>query len=231
MARLEPHSHKQQTRNIGLFLALVVLVQFGYPITVHGRGWLLLYQSFYALMFVSGGFIARERPWQLWLNAASAATFFVFNLWYVAAPENDAANIAAYFALIPFHLLIIYSLFRFTEIQTRVNAATFMAAVAIYLLLGALFVPLYGALEIFFPGSFIDTSPESAELVWQQLIYYSYVTLNTIGYGDILPVTLVAKSLSTLEGTLGVLYIAFVIARLVNLYDRDDGTESKRDRA
>ena len=68
-----------------------------------------------------------------------------------------------------------------------------MAAISIYLLLGAMFVPFYGALELFSPGSFIDTSPQAVELGWQQFVYYSYVTLNTIGYGDILPVTLTAK--------------------------------------
>lgn len=213
-----------QTRNIALFLLLVCLVQFGYPITVlEGRGWLLAYQAAYMLLFVSGTFIAKERPWQLWLNGASGAVFFGFNLWYAVRPETDIANIAAYFALIPFHSLIIYTLVRFTAIQQRVNAATFMAAVAIYLLLGAVFVPIYGALETFYPGSLVDTGPGEVELVWQQFVYYSYITLNTVGYGDILPVSLVAKSLSTFESMVGVLFLALAVARLVNLYDKNDG--------
>jgi hypothetical protein len=54
---------------------------------------------------------------------------------------------------------------------------------------------------------------------WQQFVYYSLITLSTAGYGDILPANMWARMLAGLEVTIGVLYIAILVARLVSLYD------------
>jgi len=97
-------------------------------------------------------------------------------------------------------------------------------AMCVYLLLGMLWANLYGILEIAQPGSFSfpeRTSPRT--LVEQsdyrdlehELSYYSYVTLTTLGYGDITPVTHRARQLSWLEALFGQLFIAITIARLV----------------
>lgn len=53
---------------------------------------------------------------------------------------------------------------------------------------------------------------------WQNFVYYSYTTLSTLGYGDILPVTMLAKSASSIEAIIGVLYMTIIMARLVGLY-------------
>jgi len=97
-------------------------------------------------------------------------------------------------------------------------------AICIYLLLGILWGYAYCILEIAQPGSFSfpeRTSP--VELVEQNdfraleydLSYYSYVTLTTLGYGDITPVTRRARQLSWMEALIGQLFIAITIARLV----------------
>lgn len=211
---------QHETKFLGLFLALVLLVQFGYPITYLGRAWLLIYQLFYALMFVSGMLIMRESRWQFRLNIVSAAVFLGCATWYLLEPTNPWATLTTYAALIPFQITVIYSLVRFTQLQKQVEVNTIMAAVTIYILLGAIFVPVYGLIETLEPGAFIDNTFPSERVVWQQLVYYSYVTLNTVGYGDILPYNAWARSLSTLEAGVGILYVALAIARLVSLYDR-----------
>ena len=172
-------------------------------------------------MFVSGSFAAGESRTQLRVNLASALVVFAASIWYITDPENAWANLAAYAAVLPFQLIIIYSLARFTRLQTRVTVNTVLAAVSIYLLIGATFVPVYGLIETVQPGSFVDGASPGEGVVWQQLMYYSYVTLNTVGYGDVQPVNTWARSLSTLEAVVGVLYLAVAIARLVSLYGRD----------
>ena len=213
--------HLSTTTLLGLFLALIIVLQFGYPLTYLGRPWFLGYQVLYALMFVSGSFAASEGKAQLRINLLSAVVFFAFSVWYAVEPDNPWANLAAYASILPFQLSVIYSLLRFVQLQERVTTNTVLAALGIYLLIGAVFVPLYGLVETLQPGSFVDGVSPNEPVVWQQLMYYSYVTLNTVGYGDIQPVKAWARSLSTLEAVVGVLYLAVAIARLVSLYERE----------
>ena len=90
------------------------------------------------------------------------------------------------------------------------------AALSAYLLAGMFFGVFYWVLEQIWPGSFAlagEFSPNSA-------IYFSFVTLATLGYGDIVPRTDVARGLVTFEGVGGQLFLAVLIARLVSLYAR-----------
>jgi voltage-gated potassium channel len=84
------------------------------------------------------------------------------------------------------------------------------------LLAGVFFGSFYWVLEEIRPGSFTasgDFSPSSA-------IYFSFVTLATLGYGDIVPRSDVARGLAIVEGVGGQLFLAVLIARLVSLYAR-----------
>ena len=60
-------------------------------------------------------------------------------------------------------------------------------------------------------------TPETEAL---HMLYYSYVTLTTLGYGDVLPLTLTARIWSAAEAVTGVLYLAVLVARLVGMYKR-----------
>jgi hypothetical protein len=86
-------------------------------------------------------------------------------------------------------------------------------AVAVYLLLGLIWTRLYQVVELVSPGAFRvpeGESPNSASLA-----YFSFVTLATLGYGDISPVNIVARDLAVLEAIMGQLYLVILISRLV----------------
>jgi Ion channel len=90
------------------------------------------------------------------------------------------------------------------------------AALSAYLLAGVFFGSFYWVLEQIHPGSFTvsgEFSPNGA-------IYFSFVTLATLGYGDIVPRTDIARGLAIVEGVGGQLFLAVLIARLVSLYAR-----------
>ncbi|MEM9366615.1 MAG: ion channel [Planctomycetota bacterium] len=95
-------------------------------------------------------------------------------------------------------------------------------AANLYLLLGILFALIFTMLEIMQPGSFAMTETVSADGAGQglvsALIYFSNVTLTTLGYGDVLPVTRPARTLATLEAVFGQLYLAVFMARLVGMH-------------
>jgi hypothetical protein len=125
--------------------------------------------------------------------------------------------------------MVIQVMLRFIFAARRVTRDVLYAAVAVYFLLGALFVPVFGVLEsVTFAQTgghaFVDNvaGPAGIPLPWQNLVYYSYITLTTAGYGDILPATLWARSLASLEAIIGVLYLTIIMARLVGLYAASD---------
>lgn len=92
-----------------------------------------------------------------------------------------------------------------------------MGEILLYLVIGVTFVPLYTFVGLLAPNAFVGLSIDSAASLGSQLIYFSFTTLTTIGYGDIPPVHPLARSLSNLEGIVGQLYPATLLARLVTL--------------
>jgi hypothetical protein len=74
----------------------------------------------------------------------------------------------------------------------------------------------YYFLESFHPGSFSIVENSTDDLV--DFNYYSFVTLTTVGYGDILAITRAARALSIFEAITGQLYLAIMISRLVGMH-------------
>jgi len=94
-------------------------------------------------------------------------------------------------------------------------------AVNVYFLIGLTWSFFYSIIHALSPASFAVTSPDSS-----YFLYYSYVTLSTLGYGDITPLTPVARSFAYMEAMIGQLYLAVLIARLVGQHIADAGRES-----
>ena len=109
-----------------------------------------------------------------------------------------------------------------------VRRDTVSGAVCVYLLLGLTFGTLYDFMETMAPGSFHDNvaAVEGTVLGFRQLLYFSYMTLTTVGYGDITPVTSQAQSIVAIEGVVGVLYVAVLIARIVGIYSSRSGSST-----
>jgi hypothetical protein len=150
--------------------------------------------------------------------AVTGFAFLAASLFYATNPGASWAVLITYFALIPYLGLLIWLLGRFLAIVKTITRDVLCAAVALYLLLGAMFVPIYGLLETLVPGSFRDGSFPEAPIQWQQFVYFSYTTLTSSGYGDILPIAWWARSMANLEMIAGILFITIVMSRLVALY-------------
>jgi hypothetical protein len=102
--------------------------------------------------------------------------------------------------------------------QDRVDLNKVVGALCIYLLIGAIFAILFQLLEDFSAGSFEGLEGyEGPALPWR-FTYFSFVTLSTLGYGDVLPLTLYAETLVTLEAVLGQFYLAVLVAGLIGAY-------------
>ncbi len=104
-------------------------------------------------------------------------------------------------------------------VSDRVNAETLWMAVNVYILLGLFFAFLYAAIAFVDPGMFVGKIMD-APLRDQMygFVYFSFVTLTTLGYGDITPNNIVVGTVTYMEVLMGQLYVAIMIARLVGLY-------------
>jgi ion channel len=101
-----------------------------------------------------------------------------------------------------------------------VDAERIFAALDAYVLAGLIFGVSYYALNRVFPGSFDST--EAAPFNEFRAIYFSFVTLATLGYGDVVPRSEAACTLAVLEAVAGQMYFAVMLARLVSLYGKEE---------
>ena len=97
-----------------------------------------------------------------------------------------------------------------------VNHERIFAALDAYLLVGFLFGVAYWTLHRLNPASFVGLPV--ADMGLSTSMYFSFVTIATLGYGDIVPVTAPARGLALVEAISGQMYLAVLVARLVSLY-------------
>ena len=114
--------------------------------------------------------------------------------------------------------------------ESEVTMDVILAAVCVYLLMAFFWSSVFSVLEYFHPGSF--QLSERTGSAFQDFTYFSFVTLTTLGYGDIVPLLLPAKTLAAVEAVMGQIYIATLVARLVAIHTaqsmRLNRTEDKR---
>ncbi len=95
---------------------------------------------------------------------------------------------------------------------------TLYGAVAAYLQLGLTWGQSYVLVELLRPGSFRSMIDPGGSAAWPDLMFLSFITLTSVGYGDLVPVSGHARSLAMLEAITGQMYLAVFIARLVGLH-------------
>jgi hypothetical protein len=115
---------------------------------------------------------------------------------------------------------VVIQLLRFIVYAPRVDSEVLCAAVAAYLLSGFAWSLAYALLGRLDPNSFVFTlDPKSTQSMNGFTgLYFSYITLTTVGYGDIVPVSSAARMLAIVEAMFGMFYMALLISRLVSLY-------------
>ena len=109
----------------------------------------------------------------------------------------------------------IFVAFKSVFFSANITLNQLVGASCIYLLLGIIWAILYSNLYYLSPVSFIGLSDAGTKLHFPEFMYYSYVTLTTLGFGDITPISPVAKTLSFMQAIVGQLYLTIMVAGLV----------------
>lgn len=185
----------------------------------------VIIESIFALILISGIFVTPCRPTtRIAMLVLALIAVFVraidkssYTNFFIAVTDNVLASIT----LIAFSTLIVkHFLLSKTKLRYRI-----VAAVAVYLIFGVLFARLYEIVYLFNPSAFSlneTINPYS-------LIYFSFVTLMTLGYGDIVPLSMGARSLAILEGVVGQLYMVILISSLVSEFSALNVRSSKNE--
>ena len=143
-----------------------------------------------------------------------AVLTMVWVCFYFADPYWEGVHFLAVAGLLFYSIWLTLTYLRERH---RVNAETLAAAASIYLLFGLACGAVYAALGEFNPGGlgFVNSD---RDLTFHDHIYFSFVALTTIGFGDIVPRDAMNRSLSMLEAICGLFYVTLVISRFTNLF-------------
>lgn len=121
-------------------------------------------------------------------------------------------------SLLGFMVVAISFTLKQVAIGTDITANRLVGAICVYLLLGVIWAMVYTLVNTVSPGSFAGFSPMN-DLGWDsEWLYFSFVTMTTLGYGDILPVSATARGLAYMQAVVGQFYIAVLVAGLVGAY-------------
>lgn len=201
------------------FLGALILLLFVSPFVDELKYGQTIDSVLITLVLVSGVLAVGRSHRTLWLAAAlmlpSVAAKWITHFRPDLLPE--AVHNAA--ALV-FIIFVEFQLLHFILRAPRVNSEVLCAGISGYLLLGVLWMSAFLLVSRLNPAAFaFNIGPMSTHgLTEFDAYYFSFITLSTVGYGDITPLSNGARTLAMTEAMAGTIYIAVLISRLVALY-------------
>jgi hypothetical protein len=213
--------------SVGQFLAVLILVFIATPFMeemANGR----LVEAIVLSLVLGSAVLAVRGPsrtlaWPVALVIPALAAKWLDHFWPGAIPSVLITAVGLLFVA-----FIIFRLFAFIRHAPRVDSEVLCAGVAAYLMLALLWAMAYTLVFRLDPAAFTHPAGPAAARGMEGLnsLYFSVMTLATVGYGDITPVSGPARMLAMLESMTGIFYIALLISRLVSMYSRERQAES-----
>jgi hypothetical protein len=221
-AKLQMQEQAQSRWDLFLLLSLLLVI-VSYPVLDQGG----LQKMILRMLFFVPVFVATIRMYQIkvwvWPSVLSMSGSFIFAVASTFFPRRELIGIK-WGMLTLFFGVSVVSLFSYLRNARSILNAHLYTAVSVYLLLGMQWFALYSAIDAFYPGSFLFNAPIGRD-PRSELLYFSLVTLSTIGYGDIVPLQGEVRILAALEGVTGVIYIAITVAIIVSTYKRQGDSQ------
>jgi hypothetical protein len=216
----DPHPRRWYGRYGGpAFLGVLVLALITAPFVAEVEGGEVVEPVGLTVMLVAAVGAVGDRRRPVVVAGLLAVPVLVGRWAHHARPDRVPA--AVYLAgAVVFAGYVVAHHVRFVMRTRRVDVNALCAGVTGYLMLGLLWTFAYLLVGAAVPGSFA-VGPDRRDLTGTEAAYLSFMTLSTVGYGDIVPASRPARTLAVLEATTGLFYVAVLIARLVALYSAE----------
>jgi len=211
---------------VQLLVALAVLLICA-PFVEELRGGHLILSVLFSLVLVAAVFAVADRKPTLVIALVLALPAMTARWINQFRPDlvHPAVFLSCAILLLAF---VIAQLLRFILRAPVVTAEVLCASIAAYLMLGLMWTVAYWLVDQLTPGGAFSFNTERGVHSMNGFtgFYFSFITLSTVGYGDITPVSRVARWLAAMEAMTGLLYVAVLIARLVSLYSTPKSGDS-----
>lgn len=209
----------------GTFVPLLVALVTVLVVAPFAEGWPLLSAILISILLITGVFAVHEhRLLRRGILVALVAVVVIRWLSHLYGETHEALVVAGHVAVGLYMLTLCALCLSIVLRREQVTSDTVLGAVCGYLLIAYVFTFAYAALEDMCPGSFrsdvvLPDYEEAAKIGsgTPELMYYSFVTMTSVGYGEIVPASRMARSLAILEMLSGQLYLAAFVARLVGV--------------
>jgi len=176
----------------------------------------VLMDIFWTAIFIAAVYAISHKKHHLIIGTLLALPM-LGSIWFSYLLQHTGLHVlgsicgAAFFGLAIFHILV------FIYNQERVSKDLIVGAALVYMLMGLAWTFIIATVETLHPGSYAMTQSASGQIT-QAFVYYSFVTITTLGYGDIIPVTKLSRSLCIIEAVIGQLYLVVSVAWLVGMH-------------
>lgn len=173
----------------------------------------IIFRIIYSLTIFSGIYIVTDTRKALYIGSILALITFLAYIWEFASPDPATRIIQALIGMIFFGYLS-YHLIQSLIKQSEITLNVIFGSIVGFLILGIVGGQLCIILDAFDPNSF--NLPE--EVIPYDFFYFSYITLTSVGYGDITPATPGARAVVLFIAITGELYLTILIAILIGKY-------------
>ena len=204
------------SRSVYLLVSLVLLI-FVYPIVAERPIAALLLTVLFLVTPLAGVYaVSSDRKSMIRATILGApALLSLMGHFFLKAPiVTDQAFLAF---VVVYYAFTTVSIIRHIFSKKQVDADTIISAVSAYLMIGLSFAVTFMLIYLGTPGALVESTADHL-VHWEDIFYFSIVTLTTLGYGDITPTVPVSRSVATLEAVCGVMYMSVLVAKLVSDY-------------
>ncbi|MDG1039583.1 MAG: ion channel [Polaribacter sp.] len=197
--------------NYAYFLASLVLLILLPPFIFKSFLGILSFKIIYGIVLFLGSFHITQNLKQLLLSVILSALVYLSFLLNI---ESYTLGVYSLFLSTALFTLFLIHLIKYIISMKKVNANSLFACISGYILLGIVASFLFTLLNLFTENTAFNIASEN----FYDLLYFSFTTITSVGYGDIVPVSQLAKSVTILVSVLGQIYLTFLVAIIIGKY-------------
>lgn len=220
MNSIEPSAAQESSHSgFGYLLAALIFFLATAPFAGHTALGEFRFRALFTLVLLGG--VATMRSRRKTLIAAGLALPALAGNWIASSIEIDNSQVFTYAVSAVFLIYITLVILAALLSETQVTSDTVLGGICVYLLMGVVWFMLYAVVLQIRPDAILaNGEPLGASLAAapSSLLYFSYVTLATLGYGDVVPNSPATQMMASAEAMTGQLFVAILIARLVGMH-------------